>query len=65
MCWALNLLDVSRPSDQGISTIQKERCLEKNVDLGDNGVEVGSVFWRLPYKPKSDATGNTESNSDR
>ena len=44
MCWALNLLDVSRPSDQGISTIQKERCLEKNVDLGDNGVEVGSVF---------------------
>ena len=44
MCWALNLLYISGPNDQGINTIQKERCLEKSVGLGDNGVEVGRKF---------------------
>jgi len=44
MCWALNLLYISGPSDQGTNTIQKEGYLEKSVDLGDNGMEVGHKF---------------------
>lgn len=44
MCWALSLLHISRPINQGTNTIQKEGYLEKSVDLGDNGVEVGRKF---------------------
>jgi hypothetical protein len=44
MCWALSLLYINRPSDQGTNTIQKEGYLEKSVDLSDNGVEVGHKF---------------------